>query len=84
MVTDRCETHRGSFFPRLWDSMKKQIVEEVPEEIALCEFNCRKNQCTQAEWATCPRRLEFEALRRRSAARQAVSAGVGPCRLTKI
>jgi hypothetical protein len=37
--------------------MGKQIVDEVPSEIALCEFDCDKTQCTLKEWKACPRRL---------------------------
>jgi hypothetical protein len=36
-----------------------EIVEDVPKDSALCEFDCRKRQCTQGEWATCERRLNF-------------------------
>jgi hypothetical protein len=36
-----------------------QIVKDVPEGDALCEFDCRKGQCTQAEWVTCERRLNL-------------------------
>ncbi len=34
-----------------------RIVQDVPVEIAVCEFNCRKAQCRQDEWTNCPRRL---------------------------
>lgn len=37
--------------------LKKQIVDEVPPEIAVCEFDCEKTQCTLKEWNACPRRL---------------------------
>jgi len=42
---------------RSWQWVKGQIVGEVPEENELCEFDCRKQQCAQGEWATCDRRL---------------------------
>ena len=32
-------------------------VTEVPEEIALCEFDCSKTECLQEDWANCTRRL---------------------------
>jgi hypothetical protein len=44
-----------SFMNRLWDWIKEQIVQEVPEDLAVCEFDCRcvlecrKNQCTPRE-----------------------------------
>lgn len=44
-----------------WERMKAEFVQQVPEEIALCEFNCRKAQCTEKEWQTCPLRLAVAA-----------------------
>lgn len=32
-------------------------VSEVPEEIAVCEFDCRRTECLQGDWAKCERRL---------------------------
>ena len=32
-------------------------VTEVPEDIALCEFDCSKTECLQEDWANCTRRL---------------------------
>jgi hypothetical protein len=42
---------------RVWQWFKDQWIREVPEEFALCEFDCRKLQCFEGEWATCDRRL---------------------------
>jgi len=36
-----------------------QLVSEVPLDIALCEYGCRKSQCLQEEWEHCERRLAF-------------------------
>jgi len=48
---------------RRW--LKAQIVRDVPEDIALCEFDCRKGQCLFGEWESCERRLEdLQDLRR--------------------
>ena len=44
-------------FSRTWRWLKDQIVREVPPEDALCEFDCRNEQCLYDEWATCERRL---------------------------
>ena len=41
----------------LWQWLKCQIVQRVPEADALCEYDCRKQQCVDGEWATCERRL---------------------------
>jgi len=48
---------KESPFTRLRRWVKGQFVQEVPEEIALCEFDCRKGQCSMHEWETCERRI---------------------------
>ena len=42
---------------RMWRRLSNELVQNVPEAIAVCEFDCRKEQCTGKEWATCERRL---------------------------
>ncbi len=46
---------------QLWERLKDQVVQDVPEEDATCEFDCRKQQCTEGEWATCERRIKRAA-----------------------
>ena len=46
---------------RLWRWIKNRIVQDVPEEVALCEFECHKQQCTEREWQTCARRIASAA-----------------------
>ena len=46
---------------RLWQWLKGQFVGGVPDEIGLCEYDCRKHQCTMGEWETCDRRLNQAA-----------------------
>jgi len=48
-------------FRNILDWVRRQIVEEVPEDSALCEFDCRKPQCHEGEWASCERRLQRAA-----------------------
>ena len=36
--------------------LKDQLVEEVPDSLALCEFGCRKQQCRMRAWETGERR----------------------------
>jgi hypothetical protein len=43
-------------FQRLWQSVMTQIIQGVPEETAICEFDCRKPECTVEEAETCERR----------------------------
>jgi hypothetical protein len=34
-----------------------QLLEDVPEESAVCELDCRKHQCTERDWVRCRRRV---------------------------
>jgi hypothetical protein len=43
---------------RLWEFVKRQIVDEVPEEFAICEFDCRRVLCMPDESNTCERRIQ--------------------------
>ena len=38
--------------------LKDHIAQDVSEADGLCEFDCRKPQCTDEEWATCERRIK--------------------------
>jgi hypothetical protein len=42
---------------RLGKWLRLKVVQEAPEEVAVCEFECRKSECTRGEWETCARRL---------------------------
>lgn len=33
--------------------VKKYIVQEVPPQIAVCEFECQKIGCTRSNWSNC-------------------------------
>jgi hypothetical protein len=44
-------------FFKLWHWLRDQIIQTVPEDSAICEFDCRKEQCTMDEWETCERRI---------------------------
>lgn len=48
---------RGSVLNRFYQWVARRIVQDVPEDSALCEFDCQKGQCTNEEWAHCDRRL---------------------------
>ena len=45
----------------VWEWAGEQFVGEVPRDYALCEFDCRKPQCREAEWKNCARRLQRAA-----------------------
>jgi hypothetical protein len=46
---------------KLWQWLKGQIAQDVPDADGLCEYDCRKQQCTEEEWATCERRINKAA-----------------------
>jgi hypothetical protein len=43
----------GAFFRWL-----SKLVPEVPEEVAVCEFECRKTECLMGNWVKCERRQQ--------------------------
>jgi len=45
----------------LWQRLRDQIVQDVPVSDGLCEYDCRKQQCSEAEWANCERRVHRAA-----------------------
>jgi hypothetical protein len=49
--------HGNGPLRRLWHWIKDQVIQDVPKSIAVCEFDCRKGQCTMGEWKTCENRL---------------------------
>jgi hypothetical protein len=48
-------------FRSVWQRLRNQVVQTVPEDCAVCEFDCRKCQCTLGEWEICARRLNKAA-----------------------
>ena len=46
---------------KFWQWLKDQIAQDVPEANGLCEYDCRKQQCAEEEWATCERRIHKAA-----------------------
>jgi len=47
----------GNLLRRLWRLVTRQIIDDPPDDIAICEFDCREGQCSQQEWDTCDRRI---------------------------
>lgn len=39
-------------------TLKTYISDEVPADMAACEFDCRELTCSSQDWETCPRRLQ--------------------------
>jgi hypothetical protein len=50
--------YRGVFMFSAFLQWLLKFVPEVPEEIAVCEFDCRKTECLMGHWAQCERRLK--------------------------
>jgi hypothetical protein len=49
---------RVDMVQRAWRWLAHELVQDAPEDIALCEFDCRKPQCTYSDWLNCERRLK--------------------------
>lgn len=47
----------GASLTRFGQWTRSLLVQDVPEEIAVCEFDCRKGECSHDEWERCERRL---------------------------
>jgi len=44
-------------FFELFQWVRKELVQDVPEELAICKFDCRKSRCSQDDWIRCKRRI---------------------------
>ena len=49
-------TEGKGFLKSLGAWVKGEIVQDVPEDSALCEFDCQRDQCTHEEWDNYDRR----------------------------
>ncbi len=65
-------------FLKLWQWVRDQVVQSVPEDSALCEFDCRKEQCAMDEWATCERRITKAAGELMPAPKKETPPPIGP------
>jgi hypothetical protein len=41
----------------LWRWLQGQVVQDVPDSLAVCEFDCRSTACRRGEWERCEHRL---------------------------
>jgi len=46
----------GGSVIRAWRWLSEQVVQDVPEDIMVCEFDCRKAQCNMDEAELCEMR----------------------------
>lgn len=51
----------GPLLSRIWIWLKSEWVQELQEEKAACEFDCRRDQCLFGEWLSCKWRCAQEA-----------------------
>ena len=51
-------SERKSALIRLKNWLIRQLVTPVPDEIAQCEFGCRKRECAGGEWESCSNRIK--------------------------
>jgi len=68
-AADSAGMPRAHTFRRGWRFLMDALIQSVPEEDALCEFDCRKQQCALHEWCTCERRLQAVAAQLRFSGR---------------
>ena len=45
----------ATMFDRGWRFLMNQLIQDVPESIAVCEFDCRDPNCSAERWLTCDR-----------------------------
>jgi len=50
-----------NYFHRLWQRFMGQIIQDVPEDVQACEFECRKLQCAMGDWEKCEMRMRSKA-----------------------
>lgn len=43
--------------PSLWQRIKRSVVQDVPVEDGLCQFDCPHSQCQTDHWQTCDNRI---------------------------
>lgn len=53
-------TNKTKPYPKvaLRKRLMSHLIQTVPEDSAICEFDCNKPECSQHEWQHCKRRLE--------------------------
>jgi len=52
---------RNQLLTRLSHWLGKQLIDEVPTDLVICEYECRRGRCTEGEFRTCIRRATHPA-----------------------
>jgi hypothetical protein len=50
-------TGQAKLRPSLWQRITRSVVQDVPVENGLCEFDCPHTQCHTDHWQTCENRI---------------------------
>jgi hypothetical protein len=45
---------------RLWNRVLPNLVQEVPDDLAVCEFLCCEPECRVSDWESCPLRRAYQ------------------------
>ena len=56
MVTCASAPEEAAMFGKMFEWLKVPVA-EVPEDVAVCEFECTKTECRLGDWECCERRL---------------------------
>jgi hypothetical protein len=62
----------------LWTWLQGQMVQDVPETLAVCEFDCYRPACWRAEWERCAYRRWAQAIGVAQPAPRPPRPGSGP------
>lgn len=45
---------------RGWHFLVNHLIQDVPSELAACEFDCRETECSMERWISCERRMQTQ------------------------
>lgn len=51
--------HKNHDKYKFWQYLKDQIIQMVPDEIGICEFDCCHEQCLTGDWENCANRKKY-------------------------
>jgi hypothetical protein len=68
-----------------WSTVAKKLIEDVPDELAYCQFECERPKCTNEIWVSCELRLGYLRMLRAHAdaksSTESSAAKPGSCRV---
>lgn len=63
---------------KLWGWLRPMLIQEVPEDLAVCEFICAEPQCKVGDWENCELRKAYQELERHEAEEQSAILSSDP------